>query len=92
MENLSNPTGKPIYKNLSEFIKFLMVLPHSSASADWQFSRLKVMKTVLRNKLKPEISFLMYVHRFIPNVALWEIPKEVLEGAKNCRYEESKSL
>ena len=88
---LTNPSGNPIYKNLCQFVEFLMVLPHSNASAERQFSRLKIMKTVLRNRLKPEtISSLMHVHCYIPNVAQWKIPSAVVEAAKKWKPKKSK--
>ena len=91
VKKLTNPSGIQIYKNLCQFVEFLMVLPHSNASAERQFSRLKIMKTVLRNRLKPEtISSLMHVHCYIPNVAQWKIPSAVVEAAKKWKPKKSK--
>lgn len=66
VHKLVDGRGKIKYDTLCNFVKFIMVLPHSSASAESKFSRLKIIKTVLRNRLGPKtIHSLMHGHRFV---------------------------
>lgn len=81
------------YQVLPSFMELLLSLPHSSASAERQFSLLKLMKSPLRNRLKPEtIRALMHVHRFIPEVDKWKIPSNVLRKAFQGRWKQSTTV
>ena len=85
----SMKAGKGKYKFglIWEFMDFLMSQPHSSASAESQFSLLKLIKSPLRNKLKPKtISALMHAHRFLPrNVGTWKISSRLILAAKKWK-------
>ena len=62
------------FKNISDCMKLLMSLPHSSASAERNFSKLNIFVSPLRNKLFPKtVQSLFHVTRFIPDVAEWNI-------------------
>lgn len=75
------------YEHLPSLMELLMSFPHSSASAERQFSLLKLMKSPLRNRLKPTtINAMMHIHRYIPNVVDWVIPKTVLHRAFKSRW------
>lgn len=49
--NLKNSLGSYMFPNWTIFIQGLLALPHSSASAERQFSNLNLIKTKNRNKL-----------------------------------------
>lgn len=58
---IQNCVGKDIFPNLSIVIKFLLILPFSNSSVERVFSKLKITKTDLRNKLSSEtISAVMF--------------------------------
>ena len=73
-------------KDISDFMKLLMSLPHSSASAERNFSKLKIFVFPLRNKLLPKtVKSLFHVTRFIPDVAEWNIETSLVNDAKNWK-------
>lgn len=53
---MKNNTDNPMFPNLSNFVKGLMCLPHSSAAAERQFSQYNLIKTKTRNRLLIETS------------------------------------
>ena len=51
LETVKLENGLSRFPLLPSFMKIVMSLPHSSASAERRFSHLKVIKTPLRNKI-----------------------------------------
>ena len=74
------------FKVIVAYMRFIMCLPHSSASAERQFSHLKLIRSPLRNKIAPStINALMHIDRYIPDVSKWEVPQDVLKKAKSWK-------
>lgn len=48
---MKNELNESIFPNLTQLIKGIMCLPHSSASVERIFSQLNLIKTDLRNRL-----------------------------------------
>lgn len=85
---LKDGAGDSAFVHLPIFIKGIMSLPHSSASAERQFSLLKLVRTPLRNRLLPEtISDIMHVRREVPNPETWDIPTELVRSARKWKRE-----
>ena len=51
VEKATNESGDILYPNLMQVVKYVMVLPHSSAAAKRAFSQLNLIKSKLRNRL-----------------------------------------
>lgn len=85
---LKDGAGDSAFVHLPIFIKGIMSLPHSSASAERQFLLLKLVRTPLRNRLLPEtISDIMHVRREVPNPETWDIPTELVRSARKWKRE-----
>ena len=86
VSTLKDGIGDPAFTDLPIFMKGIMSLPHSSASAERQFSALKLIRTPLRNRLLPEtISDMMHVKREVPNPETWDVLAELIRSAKKWK-------
>lgn len=52
VEKTKNGIGEPMFKNLMVVVKFLLILPHSSAAAERLFSQLALIKSKTKNRLQ----------------------------------------
>jgi hypothetical protein len=66
LPRMKNDLGEPMFLNLFEVVKCILILPHSSASAERTFSKLFIIKTDKRNRLKIEtISNILSIKEYI---------------------------
>ncbi|XP_065576392.1 uncharacterized protein LOC136037597 [Artemia franciscana] len=66
LSNVKDCISRPVYLEISKFMLTLCALPHSSASAERQFSILNNLKTKIRNRLQTEtVSALMFAKQYV---------------------------
>lgn len=86
LETVKLENGLSRFPLLPSFMKIVMSLPHSSASAERRFSHLKVIKTPLRNKINAStISSLMHTHRLVKRhggIKKFRAPHSLLKAAR----------
>ena len=90
LSSIEDGTGDPAFTALPKFMRVMMSLPHSSASAERQFSTLKMVKTPFRNRLLPDtISDIMHVKREVPDAEQWNVPDKLITRAKKWKKSDS---
>lgn len=86
VRTIKDGRGQPQFSNVCQFMEVLMTMPHSSASAERKFSRLKIFKTPLRNKLGPAtLNSMFHTQRFVPKVSEWTVPQSIVSQSKNWK-------
>ena len=87
LNNMTDGAGNKMFGTVSKFMRLIMSLPHSSASAERKFSKLKLIKTPHRNKINSRtLTALMHSDRIVPrDIVKWEISHELVQKSKNWK-------
>ncbi|KAF9406804.1 hypothetical protein HW555_012943 [Spodoptera exigua] len=82
---MTDGTGEPMFPNLKEIIKVLLVLPFSNACVERVFSQLKLIKSDQRNRLNTDtIAALMATKAAVKNATTFEPSKALMHAKIKC--------
>ncbi|KAF9417162.1 hypothetical protein HW555_005673 [Spodoptera exigua] len=82
---MTDGTGEPMFPNLKEIIKVLLVLPFSNACVERVFSQLKLIKSDQRNRLNTDtIAALMATKAAVKNATIFEPSKALMHAKIKC--------
>ncbi|KAF9424289.1 hypothetical protein HW555_000428 [Spodoptera exigua] len=82
---MTDGTGEPMFPNLKEIIKVLLVLPFSNACVERVFSQLKLIKSDQRNRLNADtIAALMATKAAVKNATTFEPSKALMHAKIKC--------
>ena len=78
-----------LFKNLSEYMLTLIVLPHSSASAERYFSEMNLTKTAIRNRLSVStVNDCMFAKNLLKGNSIYEPPQDLLKYIRKFNFKD----